>query len=104
MFTSSLCAVIAVVAAYTVATSAAPSLNIKASTSDVDVDGLTNLKVIATVVDPGSEALKVLSGLRGVLSPSPENTFTVTGIGGSRPSFRGAQVSHASGYHRGPAC
>ena len=103
MFSSSFYAPIAVFVAYTVAISAAsaisttPSLTVKTSTSNVNVDGSKNLKVTATIVNTGEGALKLLNDPRSVLSPFPEDTFTITDPSGSRLPFSGATVDHVPG-------
>ena len=76
------------------AVSATPSLTVKASVPNVQVDGLEYLKVTTTVTNTGDETLKLLNDPRGVLSPFPENTFNITNGTGSCPSFNGARVIH----------
>ena len=103
MFSSSFYAPIAVFVAYTVAISAAPaisttpSLTVKTSTSNVNIDGSKNLKVTATVVNTGEGTLKLLNDPRSVLNPFPEDTFTITDSSGSRLSFTGSAVNHVPG-------
>jgi len=98
MFFSSLRGSLAALVVSAVAVSAAPGLTLKTSTSNVNVDGLENLKVTTTVTNTGDETLKLLNDPRGVLSAFPENTFTVTDADGSRPSFNGAKVNRPPGY------
>ena len=95
MFPSSLRASLAILIASAVAVSATPSLTIKTSTPNVNVDGLENLKVTTTIVNTGDETLKLLNNPRGVLSPFPENTFIIINPVGSRPLFTGPEVNHA---------
>ena len=95
-----LIAYVAAVAA-TPAISATPSLTVRTSTSNVNVDGLENLKVTTTIVNTGDEALKLLNDPRGVLNPSPEDAFTIIGPSGSRPSFSGDSVNRLSDYAMG---
>ena len=87
---------IAALAVYVVAVSAVPSLTLKTSTPNVNVDGLTNLKVSATIVNTGDETPKLLNDSCGVLDPLPENS-TTTDATGSRPSLGGVMVSHTFG-------
>ena len=68
--------------------SALPSLSIKTSTPDLDIDGVGNLKVTTTIVNTGGESLKLLNDPRGVLDPSPENSFTFANPSGSLPPFK----------------
>jgi len=103
MFSSSLRAFLAAIVSSAVTVSAAPavsaipSLTIKSSAPNVDVDGLENLRVTTTIVNTGGETLKLLNDPRGVLSSFPENTFAITDAAGSRPSFNGAKVNYVSG-------
>ena len=79
------------------AISEALGLTVKTSTSNANVDGLENLKVIATVVNTGGETLKLLNDPRSVLNPFPENTFTITNPSGSGPVFDGPKVNRVPG-------
>ena len=96
MLFSSLRASIVAVIASAVTVSASPSLAVKTSTPNVNVDGLENLKVTATVINTGNGTLKLLNDPRSVLSPFPGNSFNITDATGSHPSFNGALVSRAS--------
>jgi len=104
MFSPSLRAFLAALVSSAVTVSAAPtistvpSLTIKSSTPNIDVDGLENLRITTTIVNTGSETLKLLNDPRGVLSSFPENTFNITDAAGSHPSFNGARVNDTSGY------
>jgi peptidyl-Lys metalloendopeptidase len=98
MFSSYLRASLAALVASAITASAAPSLTVKTSTPNAIVDGLGNLKVTATITNTGDETLKLLNDPRGVLNKFPENSFNITDATGSRPSFNGAKVNHASGH------
>ena len=98
MFSSSLHASLVALVASAVAVFAAPGLTVKTSTSNVNVDGLENLKVTTTVINTGDETLKLLNDPRGVLNSFPENTFSITDGAGSRPLFKGAKVNCTSDY------
>ena len=104
MFSSSLRASLVVLLASALVVSAAPavsdvpSVTVKTSTTNVNVDGLQNLKVTTTIVNTGGETLKLLKDPRGALNSFPENTFTITGPTGFQPSFNGARVNRRSGY------
>ena len=105
MFFHSRCAFLSVaLAAYTATVSArasisaTPSLTVKISTPNVNVVGLKNLKVTATITNTGRNTLKLLNEPRGVLSTFPDYSFTINNATGSSPSFKGARVSHASGH------
>ena len=98
MLSSSLRASLVALVASAVAVSAAPSLSLKISTPNLDVDGLENLKITTTITNTGDETLKLLNDPRGVLDSFPENSFTITDASGSRPSFTGAKVSYPSVY------
>ena len=97
MFFSSLRGSLVALLVSAVAVSAAPGLTVKVSTPNANVDGLENLKITTTVTNTGDKTLKLLNDPRGVLNTFPENTFIVTDATGSRPSFNGAKVNHASG-------
>ena len=95
----SLVALVALVAAaYSVPSVPPPNLTVKTWTSDLNVDGLENLKVTTTVVNTGGESLKLLNDPRGVLDPFPEDSFTFANPSGSHPSFVGARVNHTPRY------
>ena len=81
--------------AYAATVSAAPSLTVKASTSD-NVNGVRNLKVTTIVTNTCGETLKLLKDPRGVLNPFPGDSFVITNHAGSGPSFNGAMVTHRS--------
>ena len=83
-----------VLVAFTAAVSATPGLTVKASTPNVEINGLENLRVTTTVLNTGDETLKLLNDPRGVLSSFPENTFNITDATGSRPLFNGAKVDN----------
>ena len=87
-----------VLVASAIAVNAAPSLTIKTSTPNVEVDGVQNLKVVITIINTGDETLKLLNDPRGVLSPFPEDSFTIISADGYRPSFNGAKVNYPSGH------
>jgi len=102
MFSSSLRASLVALVASAVIVSAAPavpgtpSVTVKTSAPNVNVDGSKNLKVTTTITNTGGETLKLLNDPRGSLNSFPENTFTITDPNGSQPSFNGARVNHAS--------
>ena len=104
MFLSSLHTPLVALVAYvavvssTSSASAPPSLSVKTSISDPDIDGVGNLKVTATIVNTGGESLKLFNDPRGVLDPFPDDSFTFANPSGSRPSFKGARVNRTSGY------
>ena len=99
MLFSSLHASLVAIVASAIAVSADPSLAVKTSTPIVNVDGLENLKVTATVINTGNETLKLLNDPRNVLNPFPGNSFNITDATGSHPSFNGALVNCASVRH-----
>lgn len=98
IFYSSSRASLAVLVVSVIAISAAPSLTVKTSVPNVNIDGLGNLKVTATITNTCNETLKLLNDPRGVLNPFPENSFSITGAAGSRPLFDGAKANY------GPVC
>ena len=92
MMPSSFRAALFALAVSVVAVSAAPRLTVKTSAPDLNADGLENLEVAATITNSGDETLRLLNDPRGVLSPFPENSFTITDATGSRPVFNGAKI------------
>ena len=92
MMPSSFRAALFALAVSVVAVSAAPRLTVKTSGPDLNADGLENLEVAATITNSGDETLRLLNDPRGVLSPFPENSFTITDATGSRPVFNGAKI------------
>ena len=86
------------------AASATPSLTVKTSVSNVNVDKLEDLKVIATIANTGGETLRLLNDPHGVLNPFPGDSFTITDPSGSRPPFSGAEVSYRVRLCDTPAC
>ena len=95
MFSSSLCAPLIALIASAISISAAPSLTLDASTlNGVNVDGLENLKVTTTITNTGDGTLRLLNDPRGVLDTFPEDSFFITDLAGSGPSFNGAKVYH----------
>ena len=104
MLSSSLRTPLVFLVTYTVAVSAvpavssSPSLTVETSTSNVDADGLKDLKATSTIVNTGGETLKLLNDPRGVLGFFPEDASTITDPSGSHPWFDGATVNHMSGH------
>jgi peptidyl-Lys metalloendopeptidase len=74
-------------------TYAAPSLSLHL-TGPQTVEGVENLKVIATVNNTGDETLKLLNDPRGPLNQMPADTFTISDSAGQQPSFVGIKVKY----------
>lgn len=92
MFTSALRSTLIALVASAVAVSAAPGLSLKLSGAE-KVDGVNNLKIVATVVNTGDETLKLLNDPRGPLSKLPTETFEIVHeASGASPSFTGVKV------------
>lgn len=93
MFSSNLRSGLVILVTSAVVVSAAPGLTLKLSGAD-NVDGIDNLKIVATVANTGDETLKLLNDPRGTLSKMPAETFLVSHDGsGATPAFTGARVS-----------
>jgi len=58
------------------------------------VDGVQNLKVITTLINTGTDQLKLLNDPRTVLDKSPTHTFTITNADGTSPTFKGIMVKY----------
>ncbi|TFK72462.1 deuterolysin M35 metalloprotease [Pluteus cervinus] len=91
MFSSSVRTALFALAASAVAVSAAPGLSLKV-TGPSAVNGVSNLKVSATLTNTGDETLKVLNDPLSPLSTIPANTFAITNADGASPSFAGVKA------------
>ncbi|KAF5317550.1 hypothetical protein D9619_013141 [Psilocybe cf. subviscida] len=80
-------------ASLAVAVSATQSLSLKVS-GPAAVDGVDNLKVVATVTNSGDEILKILNDPRGPLSTRPTDTFSITDASGAKPAFTGIKLKY----------
>ncbi|KAK7037542.1 hypothetical protein VNI00_011034 [Paramarasmius palmivorus] len=65
---------------------------VKFITGPKNVDGVKDLKVVASLQNTGDETLKILKDPRGVLSTLPTETFGITDVQGVTPSFKGVKV------------
>lgn len=98
MFSSALRSALIALVASAVTVSAVPGLTLKLSAAD-KVDGVDNLKVVATLVNTGDETLKLLNDPRGPLSKLPTATFLVShDESGVAPAFTGAKVKYVPSY------
>ena len=59
------------------------------------IDGIENLKLIATVNNTGDSTLRLLKDLRGVLSTMPTHKFVIQNGIGDEPRFIGAIINSA---------
>ncbi|KAK7037539.1 hypothetical protein VNI00_011031 [Paramarasmius palmivorus] len=80
-----------------IAASASRSLSLSV-TGPQSVDGVDNLKVVASLQNTGDETLKILKDPRGVLSTLPTETFGITDVEGVTPSFTGVKVKFVPEY------
>ncbi|KAK7016380.1 hypothetical protein VNI00_018921 [Paramarasmius palmivorus] len=74
-----------------IAVSASRGLSLSVSSPE-NVDGIKNLKVVASLQNTGDETLKILKDPRGVLSTLPTEAFGITDIQGVTPSFNGVKL------------
>lgn len=59
------------------------------------MDGVDNFNVLATVINTGSDTLKILNDPRGPLSRRPTNIFSITDASsGAKPAFTGVKVKY----------
>lgn len=58
------------------------------------MNGIENLKVVATITNTGDETLKILNDPRGPLSTIPTNTFAITDAEGVSPVFTGVKAKY----------
>ncbi|KAK7037541.1 hypothetical protein VNI00_011033 [Paramarasmius palmivorus] len=80
-----------------IAASASRSLSLSV-TGPESVDGVDNLKVVASLQNTGDETLKILKDPRGVLSTLPTETFGITDVRGVTPGFTGIKVKFVPEY------
>lgn len=67
------------------------------SVSLTDAHGVADasrVPISATVTNTGDETLKLLNYPKGVLSPAPADTFTISHSGGATPRFRGLAAKY----------
>ncbi|KAJ7576899.1 peptidyl-Lys metalloendopeptidase [Mycena floridula] len=93
MFSSSMRATLIALCLSALSVSAAPGLSLTVSGPET-AEGVGALKVVATVVNTGSETLKLLNDPRGPLSSSPTNTFLISDATGATPAFAGIKVKY----------
>ncbi|OBZ68536.1 Peptidyl-Lys metalloendopeptidase [Grifola frondosa] len=93
MFSSSVRSVLVSLVASAVAVSAITGLSLKVSGPEA-VDGVNNLKVVATITNTGDETLKLLNDPRGALHTMPTDTFAIMNESGETPSFIGVKVKY----------
>ncbi|TFK72459.1 zincin [Pluteus cervinus] len=91
MFSSSVRVALFALAASAISVTAAPGLSLKVTGSPV-VNGVSNLKVSATLTNTGDETLKVLNDPLSPLSTIPANTFAITNADGASPDFAGVKA------------
>ena len=58
------------------------------------VNGVENLKVVATLTNTGDEALKILNDPLSPLSTLPAETFSITNEKGQSPEFVGIRAKY----------
>lgn len=93
MLSIALRSVLIALVASAVTVSAAPGLGLKLSGPN-KVNGVDNLKIVATVINTGDEPLKLLNDPRGLLSKMPTQTFLVShDESGAAPAFTGVKAS-----------
>jgi peptidyl-Lys metalloendopeptidase len=63
------------------------------------VEGIENLKLVATVNNTGDETLKLLNDPRGLLSTMPTRKFIIRNAAGEEPLFTGAMVKYVPADH-----
>ncbi|KAK7037551.1 hypothetical protein VNI00_011043 [Paramarasmius palmivorus] len=93
MITSSLLHLASVFLLAATIVAAETSLSLKVS-GPQNVDGVHNLKVLATLTNTGSDTLKLLNDPRSLLSKAPTNTFLIKSENGYTPSFHGLKMKY----------
>jgi peptidyl-Lys metalloendopeptidase len=74
---------------------AAPGLSLHISGPQT-VDGIENLKLLATVTNTGDDMLKLLNDTRGLLNAIPTRKFVIRNVAGQEPSFTGVVINYAA--------
>ncbi|KAI0072233.1 peptidyl-Lys metalloendopeptidase [Panus rudis PR-1116 ss-1] len=94
MFSTSVRSALITLVASAIAVSAAPGLSLKVSGPEA-VDGVGNLKVVATLINTGDETLKLLNHPNSPLSTFATNTFNIQREdSGATPTFNGVKVKY----------
>lgn len=75
-----------------ISVAAAPGLSLTLAGPGA-VDGVQNLKVVATVTNTGTDSLKLLKDPRSLLRGTPTHSFTITNVNGTSPAFTGIMVT-----------
>ncbi|KAF9469757.1 deuterolysin M35 metalloprotease [Collybia nuda] len=94
MFSTLLRSTLAAIAISALTVSAAPGISLKVAGPE-SVNGVENLKVVATITNTGDQTLKILNDPRGPLSTMPADTFDITDSNGARPTFTGIKVKYS---------
>ncbi|KAK7688332.1 hypothetical protein QCA50_008704 [Cerrena zonata] len=98
MFSSSVRSALVALVASAIAVSATSGLTLKVTGPEA-VDGVSNLKVAATVTNTGDETLKLLNHPLGPLSKMPTQTFAIAHEDtGATPKFSGVKVKYSPQY------
>ncbi|KAL0570398.1 hypothetical protein V5O48_011556 [Marasmius crinis-equi] len=97
MFSRSVRLAVTALALSALSVRAEPSLSLKLS-GPPSVDGVHNLKVVATLFNTGSDTIKLLNDPRGLLSKASADKFTISNGAGSAPSFTGIKVKYSPGH------
>lgn len=92
MFANTVFATLLSLVASALLVAADPGLSLKVAGPDT-VEGVKNLKVVATVTNTGDQTLKLLNDPRGPLSKLPADTFSITDSSGKSPKFTGIKVT-----------
>lgn len=93
MFSSSARSALVALIASALAVSAAPGLTLTLSGAE-EVNGVSNLKITATLENTGDETLTLLNDPRGPLSKLPTDTFLIEHeASGAAPAFTGVKAS-----------
>ncbi|PIL33830.1 hypothetical protein GSI_03536 [Ganoderma sinense ZZ0214-1] len=96
MFSNPLRAVLIALVATTSAVPAAAITSLKvAVTGPEAVNGVENLKVIATLTNTGDETVRLLNDPSSILDTLPADSFTITNDNGATPDFIGAKVKYS---------
>ncbi|KAM5543347.1 hypothetical protein V8D89_003221 [Ganoderma adspersum] len=94
MFTPSIRVALIALVTTASAVTACPGLSLNV-TGPSAIDGVENLKVVATLTNTGDETLRLLNDPRSVLDTLPADSFTVTDSDGASPSFIGVRVKYS---------
>jgi peptidyl-Lys metalloendopeptidase len=93
MFSSSLHAIVFILALGSLGVSAERAISVTVTGPD-SVTDVENLTIVATVSNTGDQTVKLLNDPQSLLSNAPTDTFSISDASGTRPAFTGIKVKY----------